>query len=371
MFKIHQSENSISRLRQVSFKELKVTERKNLQEWIAKTPDCLGEDLLIIQKEFSGFQDTNERLDLLALDKDGNLVVIENKLDDSGKDVTWQAIKYTSYCSALSFKDIIDIYQQYLSKIGSKLSAEEKLEEFFETPDYEALITNIPKSQRVILVAGEFQKEVTSAVIYLMSYGLKIKCFKAKPFLLDKQALVTFEQIIPLVGTEDLIIKMSNKAKVDLDLQKSNQNRYEVRFKFWNKFLSEINSKNILFQGLAATKESWIGKGAGKTGINYEIVVNKNGIRMQVYFNTGNKALNKDYFNQLYSQKDAIEKSFGHKLNWFSSDEKVTAKIYYEYNGGSVFIEQDWDKLVEFVKENITKFEVAFKSPINALKQVF
>lgn len=31
--------------------------------------------------------DTRECLDLLALDKDGNLVIIENKLDDSGRDV--------------------------------------------------------------------------------------------------------------------------------------------------------------------------------------------------------------------------------------------------------------------------------------------
>jgi len=47
----------------------------------------LGEELLIIQKEFSGFSDTNERLDLLTIDYKGNLVIIENKLDDSGKDV--------------------------------------------------------------------------------------------------------------------------------------------------------------------------------------------------------------------------------------------------------------------------------------------
>jgi RecB family endonuclease NucS len=62
---------------------------------------------LIIQKEFDGFNDTKERLDLLALDKQGNLVIIENKLDDSGKDVTWQVIKYASlggknYLSILS-----------------------------------------------------------------------------------------------------------------------------------------------------------------------------------------------------------------------------------------------------------------------------
>ena len=56
---------------------------------------------MVIQKEFSGFSDTNERLDILALDKSGALVVIENKLDDSVKDVTCQALKYVSYCSTL------------------------------------------------------------------------------------------------------------------------------------------------------------------------------------------------------------------------------------------------------------------------------
>ena len=40
----------------------------------SKNPEVLGEELLIIQKEFDGFNDTKERLDLLALDSDGGLV---------------------------------------------------------------------------------------------------------------------------------------------------------------------------------------------------------------------------------------------------------------------------------------------------------
>ena len=40
------------------------------------------------KEDIDGFNDTNERLDLLALDKSGALVVIENKLDDTGKDVS-------------------------------------------------------------------------------------------------------------------------------------------------------------------------------------------------------------------------------------------------------------------------------------------
>ncbi len=86
MFEINSDANDISPLEVRSFSELGFTERAHLQEWIAKQPSCLGEELLIIQKEFSGFSDTQERLDLLALDKQGSLVIIENKLDDTGRE---------------------------------------------------------------------------------------------------------------------------------------------------------------------------------------------------------------------------------------------------------------------------------------------
>ena len=132
MYLIDQDNNSLVKVEKCSFKSLGMDERNNLQEWIAKEPSSLGEDLLIIQKEFDGFSDTRERLDLLALDKLGNLVIIENKLDDSGRDVTWQAIKYASYCSSLTKQDIIEIYQKYL---GSSISAEESLADFFEVKD--------------------------------------------------------------------------------------------------------------------------------------------------------------------------------------------------------------------------------------------
>lgn len=128
MYIIDQTSNSLTKIEQTSFKVLKLEERKHLQEWIAKKPSSLGEELLIIQKEVDGFSDTRERLDLLALDKDGSLVVIENKLDDSGRNVPWQVIKYASYCSSLTKQDVIDIYQKYLEETAS---AEESLSDFF------------------------------------------------------------------------------------------------------------------------------------------------------------------------------------------------------------------------------------------------
>ena len=89
MYRINHITNRITKLKEVSFSELGFTERNRLQEWLANQQDALGEELLIIQKEFDGFDDTRERLDLLAIDKQGGLAIIENKLDDSGRNVVW------------------------------------------------------------------------------------------------------------------------------------------------------------------------------------------------------------------------------------------------------------------------------------------
>ena len=48
---------------------MKFREREHLQEWLENSPTAFGDDdeLLFIQKEFDGFDDTRERLDLLAI----------------------------------------------------------------------------------------------------------------------------------------------------------------------------------------------------------------------------------------------------------------------------------------------------------------
>lgn len=130
MFLIDKEKNEAISLSKKTFQELEFKERKHLQEWISKDTDILGERLLIIQKEFAGFDDTKERLYLLALDENGNLVIIENKLDDSGRDVVWQSLKYASYCSSLSKNDIKDIFQKYIDSQG-KMTIQKNLSAIF------------------------------------------------------------------------------------------------------------------------------------------------------------------------------------------------------------------------------------------------
>ena len=61
MYIINKETNRIEKIETATFKQLGFKEREHLQEWIANNPSCLNEDLLIIQKEFDGFNVTSER----------------------------------------------------------------------------------------------------------------------------------------------------------------------------------------------------------------------------------------------------------------------------------------------------------------------
>ena len=212
MYRINKSSNNITKLEKRQFKDLGFREREHLQEWIAKNPDVLGEELLIIQKEYNGFNDTNERLDLLALDKDGGLVIIENKLDDTGTDVVWQALKYTSYCSTLTTEQIIRLYQEYLNSYSNAEDAKELLLDFLEREDDEDLLLN-SNDQRIVFIANNYRKEVTSTALWLLDHDIQLQCFRASPYSLGEDLFLQIEQIIPLPETNEYMIDAKEKQK--------------------------------------------------------------------------------------------------------------------------------------------------------------
>ncbi len=362
MYIIDKEKNRISKLEEKSFRDLKFKERDHLQEWIANNPSSLGEELLIIQKEFSGFNDTNERLDLLALDKLGNLVIIENKLDDSGKDVTWQTIKYASYCSSLTKLEITKIYQDYL---GQNRNAEENISDFFDGKDIDEIILNQGlNSQRLIMVAANFRKEVTSTVLWLLNFKMRIQCFKVTPFALNEQLFLNVEQILPTKDTEEFTIGIASKAQEEIEVQDTMKNRHLIRLNFWEQYINDSNIANKLFSNISPSKDNWIGIGIGMTGVNLNLVISKNYCRSEIYINRGSQNENKDLFDFIYKMKDSIESDFGGDLEWERMDNKVSCRIKSELTGVNYFEKSDWSKMIEFLIDVSVRMEKAFKNPV-------
>ena len=100
-------------IKEANFSEMGVWERTHMEEWIADHPEILGEKLLTITTEYDSFDKTNKRLDILAVDRSGKLVIIELKRDVAGTFVDLQAIHYASYCSTLTLGQVVEIYSEF------------------------------------------------------------------------------------------------------------------------------------------------------------------------------------------------------------------------------------------------------------------
>lgn len=369
MFRVDRSQNRLSRLVQKRFSELNLRERDHLQEWLANQPDALGEELLIIQKEFDGFDETRERLDLLAIDKDGNLVVIENKLDDSGRDVTWQALKYTAYVSGLTKTQIVDIYQQYLDRCCGGGNAAVRLCEFMEVEDLGEIQLNPGNDQRMIFIAANFRREVTATVLWLLSRGIKAQCFKVTPFMLEEELILDIQQIIPTPEAADFMIGMSTKDTEEKITHNTQKKRHQLRLKFWEAALEQLRADGVsLYQNISPAKDHWLSAGSGMRSCPYQMIFSKDEARVEVSLQRSDAAENKWVFDQLFAEKERIEAAFGAELDWRRMDDKKASRIIcaQPFDG---YDRDVWPEMIAWLSHHIQKLEAAFSDPLARLNR--
>ena len=207
LFRIDPSTHESEEVQEVDLTRLGLRERRDIQEWIAANPGILGEELLIVGKEFSGFDRTNERLDLLAVDVDGRLVVIELKRDDSGADAHWQAIKYASYLHNASPEAIVRMLADH-ERVSEEV-ATGKLLQHLGADDLNAL----NRDQRIILASHRFAPEVTSAALWLNDKAPGenlITCVKLTPYrdVKTDSLYIQANTIIPVPGVDEYVIRI-------------------------------------------------------------------------------------------------------------------------------------------------------------------
>ena len=214
LFRIDPETRDSESMREIEFAELGFQERRDIQEWVAKNPGILGERLLIVSKEFSGFDRTNERLDLLAVDEEGRLVIIELKRDDTGADAHWQAIKYASYMRRVDTDGILGMFASYASV--SREEAANKLLQHLNADD----LNGLNNDQRIILASHRFAPEVTSAALWLNEKALGenlMTCVQLTPYQ-DAETRLLYVQanrIIPVPGIDEYVVRVGDSSGGD------------------------------------------------------------------------------------------------------------------------------------------------------------
>lgn len=222
---VNRDNNKIDTVSSTSFGALKIWERKHIQEWIRKNPEILGEELMIVSMEFNKFDNSKDRLDLLALDRFGDLVVVELKRDSHAGYADLQAIRYAAMVSKMTFERLVDFYIEYKKKYDGEdvnsETAEEQLLEFTNVENVEDLFVK----SRIILCSEDFSQEVTTTVLWLNENGLDISCVKIKPHVIDNNIAIVPNKIIPLQEAEQYLISIRNKVEE----KKASSKKYRPR----------------------------------------------------------------------------------------------------------------------------------------------
>jgi hypothetical protein len=205
----------IRQLETTDFAREGLNERYDLQRLLKLNIEIIAPGTLIIAEEFCQWEDSRRRIDLLGVDREGNIVVIELKRTDDGGHMELQSLRYAAMVSALTFAHAVDIYAEYLLKLGRDDNAQASLMNH---------ITDAPFGQdvRIVLVSADFSKEITTSVLWLNEREVDITCVRLRPWRLDDRVLLDVQQVIPLPEASAYTVQMKQKAEEDRARKKWN-----------------------------------------------------------------------------------------------------------------------------------------------------
>lgn len=217
LYSIGEQQKGLDLIQPSTFMEVGMQERRDLQALLRDNPSVIDSDLFVFAEEFSNWQESSRRIDLLAMDRDANLIIIELKRVEEGGHMELQAIRYAAMVSAMDFEAVAKAYEKLLAdpKVSEKrgtapAEARQKLLDFLDAASAEEVA--VSSAPRVILMSPSFSKEITTTVLWLNDQGLDIRCLEVKPYKLGDELYLDVEQVIPLPSAESYIVQQREKV---------------------------------------------------------------------------------------------------------------------------------------------------------------
>lgn len=309
--------DKIGKIERVNLRDVWKHEAIGLSTWLETNIDVIN-DLLGLELSNVEREKTvgDFSVDLTAEDRNGNLVIIENQLEKSDHE---HLGKIMTYLSSLDAKAAIWI------------------------------VAN-PRPEHVTAVSWLNQSGL--ADFYLIKIeAIKIEGSPPAPLL----TLIT--------GPSEESIKVG-------EIKKDFSERQTLREKWWTALLERVRTKTKLHANISPGKESWIGTGAGKSGLAYNYVVGQHATRIELYIDRGadSEAENKRIFDKLYQHKADIENAFGGELSWEKMEEKRASRIAKYYESGGYRDEEDkWPAIQDELIDGMIRFSKALSPYIKKL----
>ena len=214
-------------VRELTMKDLGITEA-DLEEFVRKNVSVLFPDeeetLLIVGQQVRNRE--AGRADLVALDSNGNVVLIELKRDRDDlvarkEAFEFQAIRYAAnYALIRTPQDLVQrLFAPYVERhrvefeiqpdlkgLTSSELAARRVDAFLR--DNNATGT-FNQQQRIVLIASSFDLQTQSACAWLAKSGIDIRCIAISPVEYAGQHFFQAEQIIPPPSLDDFFVEVA------------------------------------------------------------------------------------------------------------------------------------------------------------------
>lgn len=139
------------------------TERK-LEDVITHDISIIDPSLLLIGRQINTA--FGKFIDILAMNSEGNLVIIELKRNKTPREVVSQTLDYASWIQQLNYTDIIEIYSE--KNPGKQL--EQDFVDYFQTD----LPETLNELHQLIIVSAELDPATERIINYLTNFGVPV-----------------------------------------------------------------------------------------------------------------------------------------------------------------------------------------------------
>lgn len=178
-----------------------------LEAWLIANPELCGESILVLGSQLAEFAEDKDRLDVLAVDQTGELLLIELKANEVFRVTDLQALAYASAYASTPTDHFAKILQKTLSR-GSGVeatleAAKDRITAFLKVQDFDGWEPS--KRVRIKLIAPGFPQRVLKSVKWLGDvYGMPIEALEVKLFEDSSGALqLVVERLLPVAGDDE------------------------------------------------------------------------------------------------------------------------------------------------------------------------
>ena len=136
-----------------------------LQDILCHDISIADPNLMVIGREVrTAF---GKRIDILAINRDGHLVVVELKRDKTPRDIVAQTLEYGSWIRGLENDEIAQIYSDYQEKFPNEVGDGSIDEAFCQRFGVAEMPDELNESHQLVIVASELDAQTERIVTYL------------------------------------------------------------------------------------------------------------------------------------------------------------------------------------------------------------